>query len=147
MSCIQEANVRRIHAYTFIFVLKLSEVQRVLVLCHTTSRILTKCRFSNNIIWYRVGRCQQIYVRFNPLVPKEQRVPYKVCASSPEVCNADTKTLDTALAVIQGTKPSPKVSASPKHAAKSRCDTGNQSSFNNLPNSFVQECARFSIAL
>ena len=77
------------------------------------------------------------FVRFNPLVPKEQRVLYKVCASSPKVCNADTKTLDAALAVIQGTKPSPKVSASPKHAPKSRCDTGNQSSFNNLLNSSV----------
>ena len=53
------------------------------------------------------------FVRSNPLVPKEQRVLHKVCASSSKVCNADTKTLDAALAVIQGTKPSPKVSASP----------------------------------
>ena len=81
------------------------------------------------------------FVRCNTLVPKEQRVLYKVCESSPEVCNADAKMLDAALAVIQGTKPSPKVSASLKHATKSQCDTVKQSSFNNLPNSSVQECA------
>ena len=81
------------------------------------------------------------FVPCNTLVPKGQRVLYKVCESSPEVCNADTKTLDAALAVIQDTKPSPKVFASPKHAAKSRCDTAKQSSFKNLPNSSVQECA------
>ena len=81
------------------------------------------------------------FVLCNTLIPKEQRVLHKVCLSSPEVCNADTKTLDAALAVIQATKPSPKVSLSPKHAAKSRWDTAKQSSFNNLPNSSVQECA------
>ena len=87
------------------------------------------------------SRMSTDFVRCNTLVPREQRVLFKVCESSPEVCNADTKTLDAALAVIKGTKPSPKVSASPKLAAKSRCDTAKQSSFNNLPNSSVQECA------
>ena len=87
------------------------------------------------------SRMSTDFVRCNTLVPSEQRVLFKFCESSPEVCNADTKTLDAALAVIKGTKPSLKVSASPKHAAKSRCDTAKQSSFNNLPNSCVQECA------
>ena len=87
------------------------------------------------------SRMSTDFVRCNTLVPKEQRVLYKVCESSPEVCNADAKMLDAALAVIQGTKPSPKVSASLKHATKSQCDTVKQSSFNNLPNSSVQECA------
>ena len=87
------------------------------------------------------SRMSTDFVRCNTLVPSEQRVLFKFCESSPEVCNADTKTLDAALAVIKGTKPSLKVSASPKHAAKSRCDTAKQSSFNNLPNSSVQECA------
>ena len=94
-------------------------------LCRAVYSYVGLCRAMYGYMYCYVGLCT--------LVPMKQRVLYKVCEFSTEVCNADTKTLDAALAVIQ-------VSASSKHeTAKSRCDKAKQSSFNNLPSS-VQEC-------